>query len=80
MGVGAAARLCGAAAGGGRYQTHIMEAAARHLDLLHIGRCGEGDDGLKLGCSHSSHRLHWLYSLYTETALKYSAVVHKITL
>lgn len=70
VGVGASARLCGAAAGGGCYQPHIMEATARHLDLLHVGRCGKGDDGLKLGCSHPSHcnRLDWLYSLYIQTA------------
>ena len=42
-----------------------MEAAAGDLDVLHIGRGGQGDDGLELGSPHPTHcdRLDWLHRL-----------------
>lgn len=33
-----------------------MESATWHLNLLHVGLCGQRDDGLKLGAGDSSHR------------------------
>lgn len=61
---GAAAGGCGASAGR-RHKPHVMEAAAGDLDLLHVGRGGQGDDGFKLGRRHSPDcdRLDWFYRL-----------------
>lgn len=60
-----AAGLSRAAARGGSDQPDVVEAAAWHLDLLHVGRGGQGKNGLKLGGAHPSHRhsLHRLHGL-----------------
>lgn len=61
---GAAASGRGAATGR-RHQAHVMEAAAGDLDLLHVGRGGQGDDGFELGRRHSPYcdRLDWFHRL-----------------
>lgn len=48
-----------------RDEADVVEPAARHLDLLHVGLAGDGNDGLKLGATNSAHRdgLHWFHVL-----------------